>query len=166
MWVLVMRKILIGSLIFLIILLVGCTPQSQIVDANKVMEDKSDSTDNKPDSVISGNQYVKYEKEEYEKSLAEGKVVLLDFYANWCPICRSENPKIRQGLSELNDLNVIAYQVHYNDNQVSEDEKDLAREYGITYQHTKVILKNGKVVLKSLEAWDKEKTIEELRKVL
>ncbi len=149
-----MKKYLFIYLIFTLLILYGCTQQAY------------NSAGSNEQNVDTDSYYVRYDKDNYEQSLAEGKVDLLDFYANWCPICRSENPKIIEGLAELNNPNVIAYQVHFNDDETTPDDEELAREFGVTYQHTKVILKNGNVALKSLEAWNKEKTLKELRKVI
>lgn len=138
--------------VILSLFLVGCTPIDSSRDVLLV-----------PDT---SSAYVAFEQEAYEQALRDGKIILLDFYASWCPICRAENPHLRAGLAEVNDPRVIAFQVHYNDDETTNEEKDLAQEFGVTYQHTKIILKDGQVVLKSLESWSKEKTIEELRKVL
>ena len=150
-WLQMKYSLILTLLLFLII---GCS--------NQTINDQI--TDTRDSSGVT--KYLKFEQDSYDQSLAEGKIVLLDFYANWCPICRSENPKLRAGLNELNNPNVIAYLVHYNDNEVTLEEETLAEKYGITYQHTKIILKNNEVVLKSLESWNKEKTLEELRKVI
>lgn len=143
-------------MVFSVILLVGCATQLE-----------TSQTDGRPDIVVdSGGNYIKFEQGLYEKSLDEDKVILLDFYANWCPICNSEKPKIIAGLNELNDPNVIAYQVHIKDDEETDDTKALAKKFGVTLQYTKIILKNGEMVTKSLEPWSKEKTINELKKVI
>ena len=46
------------------------------------------------------------------------------------------------------------------------DEKNLAREFGVAYQHTKVLLKNGKRILKSPETWDKARYLKEINTAL
>lgn len=112
------------------------------------------------------SKYYRFEKTHYEKSLAEGKVIFLDFHANWCPICRNEQPNIFAAFNELNNENVVGYQVHYNDDETNEDDEELAKKFGITYQHTKVILdKNGEVALKSLEVFSKDKVLNEINKI-
>ena len=142
---------IIFFLVILSLFLIGCTPVEPLLDV--------------PDTS-SASSYVAFEQNAYEQALRDGKIILLDFYASWCPICRAENPHLRAGIADINDPRLIAYQVHYNDDETTLEEKNLAQEFGVTYQHTKIILKNGQVVLKSLEQWNKEKTIEELRKVL
>lgn len=112
----------------------------------------------------SASPYIEFNKSDYDKALSSGKVVFLDFYANWCPICRDEAPNLKSGFDSLTTDKVVGFRVNYNDSETDEDEKKLAQQFGITYQHTKVILKKGKEVSKSLESWDKEtflKTINE-----
>jgi len=93
---------------------------------------------------------------------SSGKVIVLYFYANWCPICREEFPLAEAAFDQLTTPNVVGFRVNFNDNETDQSEKDLAREYGIPYQHTKVIIKNGQQTLKSPETWDTARYITEI----
>lgn len=110
--------------------------------------------------------YITFNKTDYDKALASGKVIFLDFFANWCPICREEAPSLKAGFDSLQTDKVVGFRVNYNDTETDEDEKKLASEFGITYQHTKVILKNGKEVKKTLESWDKETFLRKINSAL
>ena len=113
-----------------------------------------------------------FDKQDYDKALAEGKVIALYFYANWCPTCKIEFPRMMAAFDELvassNSAthNVVGFRVNFNDNKTDSHEKDLAREFGVGYQHTKVILKDGERVLKSPESWSQERYVEEIKNVL
>lgn len=108
-----------------------------------------------------------FTKAEYENAKASDKLVALYFYANWCPICKVEIAEaLYPAFNELSDSRVIGFRVNYNDSETEADEKALARELGIGYQHTKVFLKNGKRILKSPEGWSKERYLSEINKVL
>ncbi len=118
--------------------------------------------------VLTGKQtpYIDFNKADYDKALNEGKIVFLNFYANWCPICRAETPDINSGFDSLNTDQVVGFRVNYNDIETDDDEKALAKQFAITYQHTKVILKNGQEVLKKTEQWDEQTLVSEINKVL
>lgn len=71
---------------------------------------------------------------------------VLFFYANWCPTCRPADRNIEASLDQFpSDLQVI--RVNYNDSDTDAEEKSLAEQYQITYQHTFVQIDNsGEVV--------------------
>lgn len=98
-----------------------------------------------------------FTKADYEAALKTDKLIVLYFYANWCPICRAEFPVMQEAFNDLTTDAVVGFRVNYNDNQTDANEKNLAREFGVAYQHTKVFVKNGKQVLKSPESWDKNR---------
>lgn len=60
----------------------------------------------------------------------------------------------------------MGFRVSYNDDEVTPEEKALAREFGVAYQHTKVFIKNGKQVLKAPDGWDKARYLAEIQKAL
>ncbi|MDO8600386.1 MAG: cupredoxin domain-containing protein [bacterium] len=105
-------------------------------------------------------------KADYDKARASGKLMVLYFYANWCPICREEFPKMQSAFNELTTDRVIAFRVNYNDNETDDAERELAREFGVAYQHTKVFVKNGVRVGKFPDSWSKEKYLSEINKFL
>jgi thiol-disulfide isomerase/thioredoxin len=114
--------------------------------------------------VIAGSTtpFLVFNQADYDKAVAEGKVVFLDFYANWCPICRAEAPDIHAAFNELSSDEVVGFRVNYNDSDTDSDEEKLADAYGITYQYTKVIVKDGKVVTKSQDVWSKEDVLKNI----
>jgi thioredoxin 1 len=73
---------------------------------------------------------------------------VLFFYASWCPTCRPADESFTKNISQLpNDVTLI--RVNYNDGDTDQAEKDLAKKYGVTYQHTFVqIDAQGKEVAK------------------
>ena len=97
-----------------------------------------------------------YNKDNYQRALDSGKIVMLYFYANWCPFCRAEDPIIQEGFNSLTSDQLIGFRVNYNDDETDADEKQLATDFQIPYQHTKVFLEHGKEIARFGEAWDRE----------
>lgn len=68
--------------------------------------------------------------------------------------------------NELTTDTVIGFRVNYNDDQTDNEEKALAREFGVAYQHKKVFVKNGQRILKSPEEWDDKRYDTEINKAI
>lgn len=77
--------------------------------------------------------YVAYSSGQYDAAHAEGRPVLLYFWASWCPICRAEEPKLKMIVENM-DVPVAGFRVNYD------TETALKQQYRVTYQHTTVIL--------------------------
>lgn len=77
--------------------------------------------------------YVEYSKTVLDNSSDKRRV--LYFYASWCPICRPANEDFIKNSSKIPEDTVVI-RVNYNDPDTDREEKDLAKKYGITYQHT------------------------------
>jgi thioredoxin 1 len=86
---------------------------------------------------------------------------VLFFYANWCPTCRPADQSFTQNSSQFpSDLTVI--RVNYNDDETEPAEKELAKKYGITYQHTYVLIDEQGNALKKWNGGGFEELLENL----
>lgn len=115
-------------------------------------------------SVIAGATapLLDFNQPDFDKAMASDKLVVLYFYANWGPVCKTEvSTALYPAFNEWTEPNIVGFRVNYNDNQTDLIENDLAELYGVTYQHTKVFLRDGERVLKNTEAWTKERFVEE-----
>ncbi len=166
------------SILVLAVFLSGCTPAEQNIEQEKtvmqkekgkIIEQKEESMMQKETSgkLLAGTttEYREFTKTGYEQALAQGKTVLLYFYASWCPLCKAEQQEAHAAFNEANYPNIIGFRVNYKDSDTDAAEEALAKEFGISYQHTKVILKNGERVLKAPDSWDKKRYLEEINKV-
>lgn len=77
-------------------------------------------------------------QENFEAVKKNDKVVLLDFYADWCGPCRMVSPIIDEIAEERDDLFVGKINV--------DEQPALAAEFGIVSIPTLVVMKNGEVV--------------------
>lgn len=112
------------------------------------------------------SQYLEFTQADYVQAQKEGKIIFLDFYADWCPICRAEAPAIQEGFNNLSNEKVVGFRVNFKDAQTDDAEKALAKEFNIPTQHTKVVLKDGKEIVRSSDAWDAETFDKEMKTVL
>jgi thiol-disulfide isomerase/thioredoxin len=120
-------------------------------------------------TVLAGNSstLLDFNQVDYDTALKTDKLVVLYFYATWCPICKKEVASaFYPAFNELDHDKVIGFRVNYNDSDTDANEVALAREFGVAYQHTKVFVKNGNRILKSPESWSKEKYFEEIKKAI
>lgn len=112
-------------------------------EPNNMMGENNSGAD--ANSILD-TRYIQYSESAFENSSGNRRVLF--FYASWCPTCRPADASFTQNISKIpNDLTVI--RVNYNDPNTDQDEKDLAKKYGITYQHTFVQIDNtGKEINK------------------
>ncbi|MEX2028360.1 MAG: thioredoxin family protein [Candidatus Curtissbacteria bacterium] len=110
--------------------------------------------------------FLEFNKADFEKAKEEQKIIFLDFYANWCPVCRAEAPVIHSGFDMFESEKIVGFRVNFNDDQTDQDEKDLAKEFNVPYQYTKIIIKDGKEILRSGERWEKADFDEAFSKAL
>ena len=143
-----------------------------------VMMDKSGETMMRKDdgammakytgTVLAGKSapLIDYNKADYDAAIKSGKLIVLYFYASWCPICRAEFPVMQGAFNELSSDGVVGFRVNYNDSDTDLNEKALASQFGVAYQHTKVFVKGGTRILKSPEGWDDKRYDTEINKAL
>jgi len=93
------------------------------------------------EGMMNDSKYTEYSKSNLD-SASEDKRVLY-FYANWCPICRPVDTNLKNGTTKIPE-GVKIVRVNFNDPDTDQEEKDLAKKYGVTSQHTFVqIDENG-----------------------
>ncbi len=74
-----------------------------------------------------------YTKNTFDTSVDNRRILF--FYASWCPTCRPADADFMKNSKKIpGDVTVL--RVNYNDPDTDQEEKDLARKYDVTYQHT------------------------------
>ncbi len=91
--------------------------------------------------------------------MAEGKPVIMDFWATWCGPCQMIGPMIDE-LAEEFDGKIIIGKVNVDENS------DLPSQYGVRNIPTILFFKGGELVNKLVGAQSKAKLQEEAQKLL
>ena len=91
-----------------------------------------------------------FDKAAFERALAEGKPVIVDFFADWCPTCKAQKPHVQSLLGEPKMKEVTLFIADYD------KEKDLKKVLRVTQQATFVVFKGGKEVGRSTGQTKKE----------
>ncbi len=79
-----------------------------------------------------------------EEVMKSDKPVLVDFWASWCGPCRMVGPIIDEIANERTDIKVCKVNV--------DEERELAAAFDVSSIPTLMVIKDGKVVNKSLGA--------------
>ena len=102
----------------------------------------------------------KITKENYETEvLKSDKLVLIDFYADWCGPCKMMSPIIDEIAEEVGDKIKVG-KINVDENQ------ELAMEYEVMSIPTIIILQNGEVKNSFVGVRKKEEIISCLEKMI
>tara|TARA_R110000803_G_scaffold47825_3_gene99577 strand:- start:4899 stop:5252 length:354 start_codon:yes stop_codon:yes gene_type:complete len=82
---------------------------------------------------------MKLTNENFESTLSDNRLVLIDFWAQWCGPCRMLNP-IMESLEKKYEGKVIIGKVS------TEDEMELTAKYGVRSLPTILIFKDGEIM--------------------
>jgi thiol-disulfide isomerase/thioredoxin len=84
-----------------------------------------------------------FDQAAFDKAVAEGGPVIVQFHADWCPTCKTQAPIVAQLLAEPR-LRAVKLFVADFDN-----EKALKKSLRVSTQSTFVVFKGGKEVARS-----------------
>ena len=111
-------------------------------EGEKMMDEEKSTTANK----MADSRYVHYSKSALDNASSSRRVLF--FYASWCPTCRPADVSFTQNIDKIPE-DVTLIRVNYSDPDTDQEEKDLAKKYTVTYQHTFVqIDSTGKEITK------------------
>ena len=84
-----------------------------------------------------------YSKALFDQLMAEGKPVVIDMYADWCPTCKSQKPHVQALAADpaYKDVTILVADF--------DKEKELKKALRVSSQSTFVVFKGGKEVARS-----------------
>ena len=99
---------------------------------------------------------VSFNKDYLENVKNSGKIILLDFYADWCGPCRMLSPVVDEFAEENPDFVVGKINV--------DQDPELSEEFGVSSIPMLVVMKDGKILNKSVGAKSKQQILEMIEK--
>lgn len=167
------RNLIAGIIAFAILALSGIylfsSNNDNLIGVGEKTKSSDESTINPADTdgsdlaagggIMERMKYFEFSEAGFEGAASEKRVLF--FYANWCPTCRPTDAEFSANMDQIPD-GAVVIRVNYNDPDTDSLESELAKKYGVTYQHTFVqIDENGSVVTK----WNGGKTKELLENI-
>lgn len=130
--------LLLPLIVGICVLVSGCTQSvknEQTVQLSQmtIVPQEVGTADSKELTAPSSFRYAPYTAQLLADSVNDRRVLF--FYANWCPTCIPADKSFSEGISQIPE-DVTLIRVNYNDTETDQEEKDLAKKYGVTYQHT------------------------------
>lgn len=84
-----------------------------------------------------------YDKASFDAAIAQGKPVIVEFSADWCPTCKAQKPIVQSLMKQPKLAPVTLFVANYD------TEAALKKELRVVQQSTFVVFKGGKEVGRS-----------------
>lgn len=95
-------------------------------------------------SLALAGQTLPYNQQTFDQLTAQGKPVVLDITATWCPTCKAQKPIVENLMEQPAFDDVTLMQIDFD------SQKPLLRKYRVTMQSTLVAFKGKKEVGRSV----------------
>jgi thiol:disulfide interchange protein len=85
-----------------------------------------------------------YRQAEFDKLAAEGKPILLDIRADWCPTCAAQAPVIRELMAQSKYKDLTTFTIDFDKDTA------LLKAYNVSFQSTLIVLTGKQEVGRSV----------------
>jgi len=117
---------------------------------NKLFGNKTEKNENSMKVIFDNSNFE-------ELAIKTDKIVMVDFWAEWCGPCRMVGPIVEEIANEYTDENVTIGKVNVDENP------EISMRFGIRNIPTILFLKNGEVVDKQVGAVPKQVLVDKLK---
>lgn len=93
-----------------------------------------------------------------EKVVNNKKLVIVDFFANWCGPCKMLMPVLEEIDNEIEDVQIVKVNI--------DQDEELAKKFGVLSIPTLIFFKEGKEVEKTIGYRQKSQIVEILNKLM
>ena len=100
-------------------------------------------------AAVASADFKSFSQAEYDRALKQGKTLVVDFHADWCPTCKTQAPLLNEIVNMPGYENVVALKANYD------TEKDLKKSLKVSKQSTIVVFKAGQEVARQAGQTDK-----------
>jgi thiol-disulfide isomerase/thioredoxin len=90
-----------------------------------------------------------FSKPAFDKALADGRPVVVDFAASWCPTCKQQKPIVQSLVNDPKRKTLTVFVADFD------KEEALKKQLNVTMQSTLIAFKSGKEVARSTGQTDK-----------
>ena len=84
-----------------------------------------------------------FDQTAFDKAVAAGQPVIVQFHADWCPTCKTQTPLVAQAMGDPKMKDVTLFVADFD------KEKALKKALKVSTQSTFVVFKGGKEVTRS-----------------
>lgn len=110
-----------------------------LIILSSILDKKNEENQSEKKEVIGDMEIVDVTRDNFEEEVLKSeKMVLIDFYADWCGPCKMLAPIVEEVASEHEDLKVVRINI--------DNEESIAMDYQIMSIPTLVLIKDGKEV--------------------
>lgn len=101
-----------------------------------------------------------FDQKAFDMAVASGKGVVLDFHADWCPVCKAQAPILAELINSEMTIKkgVVAFKANFDTETV------LKHKLGVQKQSTIIIFKSGKEMTRSTGMTDRAELAELIAK--